>query len=234
MSDIPDTDPPEDDMETLAAEYVLGLLTVAQLPHVVALRSASTRFEQAVQLWEQRLLPLAEALEPVNPGARVWTGISRAIAPRQMRAGFWDSLNFWRGFSVATAAACAALVAGIFLYKPPATGPAAAALLASKTEGSFVATLEPAANGARLLIIPSRAVIPAGRSAELWLIAPGAKPAPLGLLEPDRPVAFLLSAGQIPADPRQTELAVSIEPPGGSPTGAATGPIIAAAKFQRL
>jgi len=235
MSGFEDTDPPEDDMEILAAEYVLGLLTVAQLPHVAALRQGSLRFEQAVQRWELRFLPLAEALEPVSPGPLVWPAIAKSIEPPARRGGAWDSLKFWRGFSLAAGAVCAMLVAAIVLHKPPpAPLPVATALLASKADGSFVAMAEPAAGATRLLVSPSQAAVPAGKSAELWLITPGNKPAALGLLPNARAVAFTIPAARLPADLRLAELAITLEPPGGSPTGVATGPIIAAAKFQPL
>jgi anti-sigma-K factor RskA len=235
MSSFEDSDPPEDDMEILAAEYVLGLLTVAQLPHVTALRQGNLRFEQAVHRWELRLLPLAEALEPVSPSPFVWSAIAKAIEPPARPASAWDSLKLWRGFSLAAGAVCAVLVAAIVLHKPPPSPmQVATALLTSKADGSFVAMAEPAAGSTRLLVSPSQAAVPAGKCAELWLITPGSKPAALGLLANDRAVAFNIPAAQLPADLRLAELAITLEPPGGSPTGVATGPIIAAAKLQPL
>ena len=224
-----ETDPPDDDMEMLAAEYVLGLLTVAQLPHVAAWRHGSSRFDMAVRQWELRLLPLAEALEPVAPSPRVWAAIARVTTPAQTRAGLWNSLKFWRGFSVAAGALCAGLVAAVLLRPLPA--PMATATLASAQDGIFVATAQENARGTQLVVSPSQVAIPPGKSAELWLIAPGSKPAPLGLLASDHAVAITIPAG---ADIRTAELAVSIEPPDGSPTGQPTGPVIAAAKFLPL
>jgi len=235
MSDSFEIDPPEDDMEMLAAEYVLGLLTVAQLPHVVALRHGSLRFDRAVQEWELRLLPLTEALAPLQPSPRVWSVIAAAIAPRPVRGGLWNSLMFWRTFSIAAGALCAGLIAGIVSRAPPAPPvPTATAMLASKTAGVFVATAERTAGGMRLVVSPSQVTIPAGKSAELWLITPGNRPAPLGLLASNRPVAITIPAAQLGADIHLAELAITIEPPGGSPTGQPTGPTIAEAEFNSL
>jgi anti-sigma-K factor RskA len=231
MSDGFDIDPPDDDMETLAAEYVLGLLTVAQLPHVVALRHGSARFDRAVQQWELRLLPLAEALDPVQPSPRVWAGIKAAIAQKQMRGGIWNSLNFWRGLGISAGALCAALIAAILL-RPPAALPSATAMLTSKSQGVFLATAQMVAGGTRLVVSPSQVIIPPGKSAELWLITPGNKPAALGLLASNRPVAITIPG--LGANLSLAELAISIEPPGGSPTGQATGPVIAEARFLPL
>jgi anti-sigma-K factor RskA len=226
-----ETDLPEDDMEMLAAEYVLGLLTVAQLPHVAAWREGSARFDQAVQQWELRLLPLAEALEPVRPGPRVWPAIAGAVGPGPQRGGVWRSLNFWRGFSLVASAVCAVLVAFMLRQQPPA--PSAIALLATKGDGIFIATAQAGASGVQLLVRPSQVSLPAGKSAELWLIAPGGKPAALGLLPAAGPVAFTLSSVS-KAEIVQVKLAVSLEPPGGSVSGQPTGPVIAIAGLSPL
>jgi anti-sigma-K factor RskA len=84
------------------------------------------------------------------------------------------------------------------------------------------------------VISPAQVAVPAGKSAELWLITPGNKPAPLGLLASDRAVTLTIPAAQLNGNIALAELAVSIEPPGGSPTGQPTGPIISAAKFTPL
>ena len=64
----------------------------------------------------------------------------------------------------------------------------------------------------------------AGRVYELWLLPEGAAPISLGTFAGDAQLrvdpALSLVAG--------TQLAVSVEPVGGSPTGAPTGPVIAA------
>jgi anti-sigma-K factor RskA len=237
MSGSIDSDPPEDDMEMLAAEVVLGLLTVAQLPHVEALRQGSARFDNAVNQWELRLLPLAEAVAPVQPPARIWPAIAAAIAPAPQPAGIWNNVRFWRNFGFGTAllgaALAVALIAVLSRPMPPAP-PLATATLVSQHEGVFVATAQLNGGGIQLLVSPAGVLIPAGKSAELWLITPGNKPAALGLLASGRTVAVTIPAARLAGNIAMAELAVSIEPAGGSPTGQATGPIISAAKFLPL
>jgi anti-sigma-K factor RskA len=237
MSGADDADPADDDMEMLAAEYVLGLLTVAQLPHVVAQRRGSVAFDQAVQRWELRLLPLAQAVDSVEPPARLWPAIAAAIAPVQARGGIWDSVKFWRGFGIGAgllgAGLAAALVAVLTTRGVPAR-PLATATLVSQHEGVFVATAQQTGAGIQLVVSPAQVVVPAGKSAELWLITPGNRPAALGLLASGRPVTVVIPAALLTGNIASAELAVSIEPPGGSPTGQATGPIISAARFLPL
>jgi len=236
MSGSFEFDPPDDDMEMLAAEYVLGLLTVAQLPHVVAQRQGGTRFDNAVRQWEARLLPMAEAVEDVAPPARIWPAIEAAIAPAPAASGIWNNLRFWRNFGLVgglVGAALAVALVAVLTSTPPAP-PVATATLVSQHEGVFVATAEQTNTGVQLVINPAQVVVPEGKSAELWLITPGNKPAALGLLASDRAVTVSIPAAQLSGNIAAAELAVSIEPAGGSPTGQATGPIISAAKFTPL
>jgi len=71
--------------------------------------------------------------------------------------------------------------------------------------------------------------------AELRLIpSRGGRPHSLGLIQPGSPLRLVIPpdlAGQL--TPAAT-LAVSLEPPGGSPTGRPTGPVIASRKLTSL
>jgi anti-sigma-K factor RskA len=69
--------------------------------------------------------------------------------------------------------------------------------------------------------------VPAARSAELWLIPADGKPRPLGVMDPSKPASLPIPASYRPLARPDAVLAVSIEPLGGSPTGAPTGPVIA-------
>jgi anti-sigma-K factor RskA len=72
------------------------------------------------------------------------------------------------------------------------------------------------------------------RVLELWLIGPGEKPRSLGLIDAGRPVHINLPAELIQRIAADATLAVSLEPPGGSPTGLPTGPVIANGKLTNL
>ena len=69
---------------------------------------------------------------------------------------------------------------------------------------------------------------------ELWLIPADGKPRPLGLLSADRSVTIAVPADLAALTIRNAVLAVSLEPPGGSPTGQPTGPVIAQGKLTNL
>jgi len=67
----------------------------------------------------------------------------------------------------------------------------------------------------------------AGRAPELWLIAKGEKPVAIGMISTSAPIALPLEGALLHRVGPTAVLAVSVEPPGGSPTGQPTGPVIA-------
>ncbi|MDE2342172.1 MAG: anti-sigma factor [Betaproteobacteria bacterium] len=213
---------PDDDFEALAGEHVLGLLSAEALARV----EHDPHFQAAVRNWTSRLMPLAEVLPPETPPAHIWAGIEAATAPPRpkWRAG----AKFWRGFGLG--AGVLALAIMVFLaVRPPAT-PQGVATLATAAQGIFIATATPVAGGMTLIVSPARASVPAGKSAELWLLRPSAKPKPLGLLAAAGPVTMHMPVSSLSG----VKLAISLEPQGGSATGLPTGPVIAVADFLRL
>jgi anti-sigma-K factor RskA len=66
-----------------------------------------------------------------------------------------------------------------------------------------------------------RVPVQPGKDLELWLVEPGARPRSLGVL-PSSGKRFDLPA----SPPAQSQLLVSLEPAGGSPTGAPTGQVL--------
>ncbi len=83
-------------------------------------------------------------------------------------------------------------------------------------------------------MVPAAFSADATRVPELWLIPADGKPRPLGLLSADRPVTIAIPAELRAQAIGDAVLAVSLEPPGGSPTGQPTGPVIASGKLTTL
>lgn len=72
-----------------------------------------------------------------------------------------------------------------------------------------------------------------GRDFEIWWIEPdGSAPISMGVLPRDGDMRMTLPDGMEPSD--QIRIALSDEPAGGSPTGQATGPVVAIAELTRL
>ena len=210
--------------DRLAADYVLGTMP----------RGARRRFEQlierdatlaaAVAAWESRLAPLDEATPEAPPPQRVWREIERRLgAPPKVTAVSrrFPPLAWWRGLALAAVAGCAGL--GLYIGLAPGPSPTVLAVLSDKGGApTWIATAGPRRGEVRVVAIggpPENA----GHSFELWAIAGGA-PHPLGLLPPQPAEGLMLSAAALP--PPGGALAISQEPPGGSPTGLPTGPVL--------
>jgi len=82
--------------------------------------------------------------------------------------------------------------------------------------------------------VPAALLTQDPRAMELWLIPAGDKPHSLGLISPARPVRIDVPRELAARMTPDTALAVSMEPPGGSPTGQPTGPVIASGKLASL
>jgi anti-sigma-K factor RskA len=230
-----DTTDPADDGSLIAAEYVLGLLGAAERREVERRLSREPAFASEVAFWEQRLAGLADAVAPVSPPERIWSRIETAIGTAPQRASVWQSLSFWRGFAIASATLAAASIAALVYIGlvPAVRAPLMATLSGNAGQPNFVAAVT--ASGDSLVIVPAALLTNDPRAFELWLIPTGeARPRALGLIQPGRPIKLQIPsdlAGRLAAN---ATLAVSLEPPGGSPTGQPTGPVIAAGKLSNL
>lgn len=220
------------------AEYVLGVLDAEARAAVAREMRDDPRAAAAVMRWQRQLLPLAEDIAPAAPADYVWARLLAELglahetaAPAPARRKAWDNLPLWRWLALgagAVAIACATLL----FTRPRPAPPVAVAhdLVARIVQGNgstgWIATVDAA--HARLLIVPAAPVaIAPDRAPELWLIPQGGKPLPLGMIARERTTAVTLRADLLAHLRTQALLAVSIEPPGGSPTGQPTGPVVA-------
>jgi anti-sigma-K factor RskA len=224
--------------DRLAAEYVLGTLHGPARRRFETLLGAHPALRDAVAQWQHRLAPLSTSVPPVEPSARVWQGIEgRLFADvRSSRAAaaaipWWQRLGLWRALSgVTTAAAVAMFVVASQLPAPQApivvvlgANPEAAQAL----NASFVASVS--ADGRALVLKPLNDLsLTPGRALELWAVPAQGAPRSLGLVQSAG--ATTLVRAQLLRD--TAAFAVSVEPSGGSPTGAPTGPIVSVGKLQ--
>ncbi|EWY36039.1 hypothetical protein N825_31730 [Skermanella stibiiresistens SB22] len=219
-----------------AAEYVLGTLRGADRVRFEAALPSDADLRRRVAVWEDRLSGFADALAPVTPPEALWNRIEREVttpAPLpattpstpSLTARLWSSLALWRGAAaLATAAAC---LLAVMVWNPPVPPPQEPALVAvlQAPEGPAFAVRIPAARRANVTPVGERPA-PAGNSYELWVVPPRAQPVSLGVIE--RSGVTPVPLDRLPPDLVRPGalLAVSLEPAGGSPTGAPTGPVL--------
>lgn len=103
-----------DDLEALAAEYVVGVLEADERRRFEALVNTSPEAAEALLRWENRLHGLNEGYGAEAPPDSVKQAIDKrlfadAVAQAEKSAGLWQSLAFWRGFGLVGTAAAVAL-----------------------------------------------------------------------------------------------------------------------------
>jgi anti-sigma-K factor RskA len=220
-----------------AAEYVLGVLGAAERRQAQQRLVHDQAFANEVAFWEERLGAFADAVAPVAPPDRTWSRIARKVKARDPSApqeNLWQSLTFWRSFAIGSAVLAVASIGALTFIEisPPPRAPLLATLGASSGQPAFIAAVDP--GGTSLVVVPAALLAADQRAMELWLIPAGDKPHSLGLIEPGRPVRLGVPRDLVARISADAALAVSMEPPGGSPTGQPTGPVIASGKLTSL
>ncbi|WP_372801470.1 anti-sigma factor [Paracoccus seriniphilus] len=224
---------PSEEDQALAAELAIGLLEGDEAAAAVARLSEDPDFAQSVRDWQERLATLAEDLTPVMAPARARQGIREKLG--HVQAPLAKDLNatapWWRrpfalfaGF--ATLAALAA-----FLWLPdqasrqPDAGQAYTAELVTEDDALRVAAR---VDGRDMEIALEDGSAGEGRDYEIWWIKPdGSAPISIGLVPREGSLRMTLPEGLDPSE--EIQIALSDEPEGGSPTGQATGPVVAIA-----
>jgi anti-sigma-K factor RskA len=211
-----------DELDLAAAEYVLGTLDGAERRAFAGRLAGDPAAARAVASWSERLAPMLTAIPEVEPPAGAWRKIEAAIG--RDAAANDNSAVRWRIATLAASLVALAMTGVAWRESASPTAPAAVAALSS--QGGAPAVLVTYDRSARRLrIMPVAMPVQPGRSFELWMIAGGAAPKSMGLLGDH---AFGLPI--VPAD--ETTFAVSVEPVGGSPTGAPTGPVLWSGKLM--
>lgn len=218
--------------EALAADYVAGTLRGPARRRFEALLPGHPALQAAVRGWQARLLPLAGSVQPTTPPARVWRSIEQRLWPAAQPQRWWQRLALWRGATGLAGVAVLALAVALVMPAPPQ--PPVVIVLQGTGDGSaagFVASVS--ADGRSLVTRPLMQVaLQSDRVLELWSVPPAGNPRSLGLIAADG--LTVLPPGRIPATLLKggtSALAVSVEPPGGSPTGVPTGPVVYAGKL---
>jgi anti-sigma-K factor RskA len=228
----------------LADEYVIGTLRGRARVRFERLLESNDSARAEVRRAEDQLLQLSLALAPVQPAPVTWIAIANRIggqAPAQTRAPTQatqqdrprrqrPARTSWR---VALAAAAAMFAIGIAWVVIERTAPPTAIANLATEGGSQVWTVATYVDRARLSVEVTGAVkLEPGRDYELWALPEGGAPVSLGLMPEGGKLQRELTAVQIEALRVSPKVAVSLEPDGGSRTGAPTGPVLFVADLQ--
>jgi anti-sigma-K factor RskA len=219
-------------VDRLAAEYVLGTLR----------GRARRRFERwllspqvgdIVKAWEARLAGMEPPLNLVTPPATVWRGIESRLQLRRRPATRWLAL---------AASLILFAIIGFYAIRQPPTPAALAAThraVIQENAQTIYWRVELLGDNQELAVqVQAAHALEAGKALELWVLpAPGVdngQPVSLGLLPARGTERRALTAAQRAALAGATQLAVSLEPAGGSPTGLPTGPVLHVASLAAV
>jgi anti-sigma-K factor RskA len=212
-------------LDALIGEYLLGTLR----------GGARRRFERALRD-EPRVALRLRSLQSVyapNWSERVaqpvpasgWQRLERELGLARLRAPWYARLSFWRGWAIGATAALA-LAVGVVALRP-LVEPSLAPIARLAGPGVAIVNAAMSSDGRTLELRAARPVIAGpAQSYELWLLpAEGGPPISLAVLG-QLDGRFAVPSAQVGRLRVGAKLAVSIEPAGGSPTGAPTGPVI--------
>lgn len=222
----------QEDIDALAAEYVLGTLSPAERTAVGARRQRERDLDAAIEAWESRLAPLAQATPPVEPSPGLLASIEAKIAG-SADAGTVVELQRrvarWRRVAIAASAAAACLVVAFGLREVTRTPqPVSYVGVFQKDDQSpaFLLTVDLETRVLSIRVVAAER--PADKTYQLWIASEqsGGVPQSLGLIEDPTQITRATLASYDPLIVRRATFGVSLEPMGGSPTGRPTGPAL--------
>ncbi len=209
MTDTPLTPRQMDD--ALAAEYVLGVVDLAERLSTETRIKREPAFAGMVAAWETHLSGLNDDFADVAA-----PNLLPQIEARLFPVAAKPRRN-WLGWLAGAATAGVLAIAAIPTLQPPAPPELVATLQA---EGQPLVIAASYGGGTLNIIRAGGPEAEAGRVYELWLIAGDAAPVSLGLIEGETTTRTLDTL------PQGAVLAISLEPTGGSTAGQPTGPVL--------
>jgi anti-sigma-K factor RskA len=216
-------------IDRLASEYVLGTLRGPARRRFERWRANTPHVDQRCRYWEEHLVHVAKGLKPVQPPAHIWPAIQKRLNLTPHR-----SPRRWaKSLTLAASLVLVAGLAGLLYWRSlPAVRATAVATISAKS-GDEMWQVKVFGTTNRLVVqaakLPAR---PAGHDYELWALPKGGNPVSLGVLPAEGTSSRALTAIQKAALASSSQVAVSIEPPGGSPTGQPTGDVVFVAPLR--
>jgi anti-sigma-K factor RskA len=217
------------DDDFAAAEYALGTLDASERATLAARRLREAELDEAIQGWEARLAPLAEATPEIAPPrdflpaieARI-RGASRDAPANATVVALERGVRRWRAAAIAASLVAALLAVGFVARETGRKSPAHEYVaILQKDAGSPAFEVTVNLDKQELTVRPVAAQAPPGKAYELWLIDAKLGARSLGVVG-DASRAANLSAYD-PSVVAGATYAVTVEPPGGSPTGRPSG-----------
>ncbi|AFV86691.1 hypothetical protein BM523_14465 [Alteromonas mediterranea] len=228
----------EERLNALAAEYVVGTLRGKARTRYQKLMMQYQAVSDATAQWEQYLTGFAETLPPVTPPANVWESIQIKLGHKAANdAGIATGVNTpsdsgqvldfekekqkrWKNLSFLSTAAALVLAVLLFVMQPIPAPEVSHIAVVNNADNTPLWVIEVSDETMNVKVTDAFVAL-ADKDYELWMVpANGEAPISLGLMPEangdTRVTPDILLSQSIAA------LAVSLEAPGGSVTGAPT------------
>ncbi|PTX56349.1 anti-sigma-K factor RskA [Litoreibacter ponti] len=226
------TAPLTDDDRVLAAEYALRLLPAKEEAAFEVRMFDDRRLEAFVAETVGHFAPLSDEIAPERPSRKLKGKLmSDLFGVAQTPGSLWDGLSLWRATSLGATFAAAVLAILLVTHQAPVApsqterGALFVSEIASEDSSLRLLAVYDAGTGDLQLTRTAGAAAP-DRVLELWAIAGDTPPVSLCVL-PAGEKARTRLPDAVAGDVAGLVLAISDEPPGGSPTGAPTGAVLA-------
>jgi anti-sigma-K factor RskA len=216
----------------LAGEYALHLLGAEDRRAFEERMKDEPDLRQLLMEWDQHLAEMSDDFAPVVPPAHIMARIEERLFPasQERPAARWGWL---RALGLAGAVAVLAFIALPFFDTEPPAPPAFTAQVVAE-DASLVVVANYFPQTGTLQIDRQVGAAAEGRTLELWLIADGAAaPVSIGLLSANDVTEIRVPAA-LAAQIAGGTFAISDEAPGGSPTGAPTGNVLAVGQVSEF
>ncbi|WP_421132357.1 anti-sigma factor [Alteromonas sp. A079] len=218
----------EERLNALAAEYVIGTLRGKARVRYQKLMMQYQAVSDATAQWEQYLAGFNDTVPPVEPPHAVWEAVQRRLGhiedntrPSAQVLEFEQAKGArWKGMSMLSTAAALVLAVLLVIMQPSPIDEVSHIAVVNDTDNTPLWVIE--VSSSTLEVKATTAFNAANnKDYELWMVpANGQAPISLGLLPELGGLAK--QTPDILLDSSIAALAVSLEEPGGSKTGAPT------------
>ena len=213
-------------LDALCGEYLVGTLRGRPRRRFERALKQEALVAARLAYWQRIYTPRPSDRIRVHPDPNTWRRLETELGLAQYKRPWWRRVGLWRLWATAATAALV-IVIGIQVqrYEGPRRLVEIARLGTKEQPAAVIASISKDRQFLQLRAARPIAAGPA-QSYELWLIPKeGGAPLSLAVLG-QLDARLIVPAGHRARLSAGATLAVSVEPAGGSPTGAPTGPVI--------
>lgn len=231
------------DIETLAAEYAMGLLEGEDLLRARGMQARDPEFAAAVERWEAHLGPMLDDVPSAEPRPDLWSAIEAELDSDAPIGGnvvaLEQQVQRWKWLAGVSSAAAAVLLAFTFMPfgSPPSPDPVEAPTLVSSIPvGETGLRLEVTYLSDKQELLVSAAGLTADgvHDHELWVVPGDGAPQSLGVVTPGDVKRTALDDALAAQLLNGADLVLTREPLGGAPVGGEAGPVVASGKLTAI